>query len=102
MIHPPITLDEIKQCLAISHAVNDDYLLSLIDVATTHVEDDIDRPLDDPICLTQTGDTKPPLRQAILMMIGTLYDHRTTQQVEQMNDNPAYARLIGKYRKMGL
>lgn len=102
MIHPPITLDEIKQCLAISHAVNDDYLLSLIDVATTHVEDDIDRPLDDPICLTKTGDTKPPLRQAILMMIGTLYDHRTTQQAEQMNDNPAYARLIGKYRKMGL
>lgn len=102
MIHPPITLDEIKQCLAISHAVNDDYLLSLIDVATTHVEDDIDRPLDDPICLTKTGDTKTPLRQAILMMIGTLYDHRTTQQVEQMNDNPAYARLIGKYRKMGL
>lgn len=102
MISPPITLDEVKQSLAITHTANDDYILSLIDVAIQAVEDDIDRPLDDPICLTKSGDTKTPLRQAILMMIGTLYDHRTTQQVEQMNDNPAYARLIGKYRKMGL
>lgn len=102
MIHPPITLDEIKQCLAISHAVNDDYLLSLIDVATTHVEDDIDRPLDDTICLTDSGNTKAPLRQAVLMTIGTLYDHRTSQQIESVNDNPAYDRLVRKYRKMGV
>lgn len=102
MISPEITLDEVKKSLAITHTANDDYILSLIDVAIQAVEDDIDRPLDDPICLTKTGDTKTPLRQAILMMIGTLYDHRTTQQAEQMNDNPAYVRLIGKYRKMGV
>ena len=102
MISPPITLDEAKQNLAITHTANDDYILSLIDVAIQAVEDDIDRPLDDPICLTKTGDTKTPLRQAILMMVGTLYDHRATQQAEQMNDNPAYVRLIGKYRKMGV
>lgn len=102
MISPEITLDEVKKSLAITHTVNDDYILSLIPVAITHVEDDIDRPLNDAICLTETGDTKTPLRQAILMTIGTLYDHRTSQQVELIHDNPAYDRLIRKYRRMGV
>ncbi|OOR83908.1 head-tail connector protein [Moraxella canis] len=102
MINPELTLDEVKKSLAITHTISDEYILSLIPVAIQFVEDDIDRPLDDEICLTATGETKTPLRQAILMTIGTLYDHRTSQQVEQMYDNPAYDRLVHKYRKMGV
>lgn len=100
MISPEISLDEVKKSLAITHTANDDYILSLIPVAIQYVEDDIDRPLNDAICLTADGETKLPLRQAILMMVGTLYDQRTSQQVERIYDNPAYARLTAKYRRM--
>ena len=102
MINPEITLAEVKQHLAINHTVNDYYISSLIPTAITNVEDTIDRSLDDVKCINEKGELKAPLRQAILLMIGSLYDYRGSQQAEQIYDNPAFERLISKYRRMGV
>ena len=102
MIYTEITVDEVKKHLAITHTVNDDYILALIPTAVTNVEDTIDRSLDDENCIDEKGELKPPLRQAILLMIGSLYDYRGSQQAEQIYDNPAFERLISKYRRMGV
>jgi len=102
MIYPEITLAEVKKHLAITHTVNDDYISSLIPTAITNVEDTIDRSLDDAMCINEKGELKAPLRQAILLMIGSLYDYRGSQQAEQIYDNPAFERLISKYRRMGV
>ena len=102
MINPEITLAEVKKHLAITHTVNDDYISSLIPTAITNVEDTIDRSLNETICINEKGELKAPLRQAILLMIGTLYDFRNTEQIEQIYDNPAFERLISKYRRMGV
>ena len=70
--------------------------------AITNVEDTIDRSLNDVKCINEKGELKAPLRQAILLMIGSLYDYRGSQQAEQIYDNPAFERLISKYRRMGV
>ena len=51
MINPEITLAEVKKHLAITHTVNDDYILALIPTAVTNVEDTIDRSLNDVKCI---------------------------------------------------
>lgn len=102
MINPEITLAEVKKHLAITHTVNDDYISSLIPVGIKQVRNDIDRNLGEPVCLDENGNLDEPLRQAMLLAIGTLYDFRAGQQVEQLNDNQAYERLIKNYRRMGV
>ena len=102
MINPEITLAEVKKHLAITHTVNDDYILALIPTAVTNVEDTIDRSLDDEKWIDEKGELKPQLRQAMLLMIGSLHDYRGSQQAEQIYDNPAFERLISKYRRMGV
>ena len=103
MINPPITLDEAKKHLAITHTVTDDYISEIIPVAVANVENDLDRPFTDIVCIdTVTGFTATPLRHAVKLMLGTLYVFRDGQQVQQIYDNPAYDRLVRPYRRMGV
>lgn len=69
------TLDKIKKHLNIEadfHA-DDDYLLDLYDVAEKTVEAHIDQPLED---LAIDGELVSPVRHAILLYIGDLYNSR--------------------------
>lgn len=102
MINPPLTLEEVKKHLAVTHTANDDYISTLIPVGIKQVANDIDRKLNETICLDENGNLEEPLRNAMKLIIGTLYDFRSEQQVEQIYNNPAYERLIAPYRRLGV
>lgn len=69
------TLEKIKKHLNIeqSYTADDEYLLDLYDVAEKTVEAHIDMPLCD---LAIDGELVSPLRHAILLYIGDLYNSR--------------------------
>lgn len=69
------TLAKIKQHLNIEQAytVDDDYLLDLYEVAEKTVEMHLDQALSD---LTLDGELVAPVRHAILLYIGDLYNSR--------------------------
>lgn len=97
-----ITLPTAKKHLNIEPEFTDDdeYIESLIESAQIVVEKDICRPLRELVEETDAGGTLPaPLRQAMLLLIGTYYASRENFAFGvAVNEIPAYKHLIGLYR----
>ncbi len=94
-----ITLEEAKKHLNIEPDFTDDdaYITSLVEAAEIVVAEDICTPLYE--TELGTGDLPAPLRQAILLMVGTFYASRETLAFGVLvNETPAYRHLIGLYR----
>lgn len=102
MITASITLEQAKTHLMVTHNMHDAYIAELIPTAMTMIENDIDRPLTDPKCLTITGQLATPLVSAAKLVIGDLYRDRESTQPHQLYKAPAYERLVSYYRRMGL
>lgn len=96
-----ITLDDAKKHMRILHDHENDLIESLIPVALMHVSDEIDRPLDDPVCLVD-GQLKPTLRLAALMIVADLYQNREAQQDVDLKPNATVARLLKSSTRLGV
>lgn len=70
-----ITLEEAKAQVVCEHSEDDDYLLTLIDVAEASLagSSGINRPLSE---VLEEGELPPPLKHAAKLLIGTLYRDR--------------------------
>lgn len=83
-----ITLSEARKHCNIDddfHA-DDQYFLSLIEVAENAVAKQIDRPLY--ACVGQDGLLPPTIRHAILIMVATMYENREAVAPIQMHKVP--------------
>lgn len=93
------TLEKIKKHLNIEadYTADDEYLLDLYEVAEKTVECHLDIPLED---LAVDGDLVPPVRHAILLYVGDLYNSREGNAYGvQVQPVPfAYEYLLGLYR----
>jgi len=92
-----ITLDEIKRQVSVDTNIDDTLLGQLGDAAEQATENHIHQPLSN--TLGVDGDLPVALRQAILMMVCTLYENRESMSTYQYHYSPAYECLIGPYLK---
>lgn len=94
-----ISLEEAKKHLNIEAEFTDDdkYISDLVSAAEYVVAEDICTPLKE--IEDEEGEIPPPLRQAILLMIGTFYASRETIAFGVLvNTVPTYKYLISLYR----
>lgn len=96
-----ISLSEAKTHLRVEEDFTDDdaYIESCIKAAEEVVSQDICIPLSE--LQDEQGTIPAPLRQAMLMMLGTFYDsaRQTIVFGSLVHKIPAYEHLIGLYRK---
>lgn len=102
MITAPITLEQAKSHLRVTHEIDDTYIAGLIPTAFRLIADEIDRELTEDVCLTPSGTLSESLQHAALLVIGDLYQNREAQQTDQLHMNLALDRLLNKYRKIGV
>lgn len=96
-----ITLDDAKKHMSILHDHENSLIESLIPVALMHISDEIDRPLDDPVCLVE-GQLKPTLRLAALMVVADLYRNREAQQDVDLKPNRRVELLLKSSIRWGV
>ncbi len=89
-----VTVDEAKMHLRIDQDFEDDYLQGLILAAETHVS-------------MYLGDASPdpmpaPIKAAVLLLVGDLYENRERQGDRTLTEGTAYALLLGPYRSMAV
>lgn len=94
-----ISLEEAKNHLNIEADFTDDdaYIQHLVDAAEAVVAEDICTPLAE--VESAEGEIPLPLKQAILLMVGTFYASRETQAFGVLvSQLPQYRHIIGLYR----
>lgn len=89
-----VTLDEAKLHLRVNHAEEDNYLLSLILAAEGHVGVFLGDNLPDPM--------PAPVKAAVLLLVGDLYENRERQADRTLSENTAYSLLLAPYRSMAV
>ena len=99
-----ITLKDARRHLNIDDETftdDDGYILSAIEAAEGAVSGDLDRPLGE--CVDpRTGELAAPLRQAVLLHVGSLYSHRESVGTLTLKGNPLYDMLIGPWRRQSV
>lgn len=68
-----VSLTELKKHVNVDFNEDDSYLTGLIEVCEKAVENEINQPLTD---LADEGDIPAPVRHAILLLAGNLYENR--------------------------
>lgn len=94
-----LTLDDAKKHLNIDEyfTEDDNYILSLIDVAEAIVQKHIDSRYED--IVGEEGQLPTPLLQAMLLMVGNLYQNREAISFTNVNEIPfAYDYLLSLYK----
>lgn len=93
-----ITLDETKKHLNVDYNDDDNYILSLIEVAEEITQQHIDLSLDE---LTEKyGKIPTPIKQAMLLLIGNFYMSRESITLTSVNQIPnSYEYLLSLYKK---
>lgn len=92
-----LTLEDIKLQVSQTADVDDDLLTMLGNAAEQATENQIDRPLRE--LEDCAGRIPHALRQAMLMLVGTLYDNRESVTFAQSHALAAYEVMIGPYRR---
>jgi hypothetical protein len=94
-----VSLEEARKHLNIEpdFTDDDDYITDLIESAELVVEKDICTPLSEIEAVE--GRIPPPLKRAILLLVGTFYASRETEAYGVLVSKlPAYNHIIGLYR----
>lgn len=98
-----VTLNEAKKHLLVDDSFKDDdlYILQLIQVAEDSVQQHLDIALSD--LEKEGGELPPSIYQAILLMIGNLYQNREPVTFGQVNKIPyTLEYLINLYRNFSV
>lgn len=98
-----VTLQQAKQHLLVDNSFTDDdlYILSLIQVAEDSVEHHLDIALSN--LEGEGGELPPSITQAILLMVGNLYQNREPVTFGQVNKIPfTLEYLINLYRNFSV
>lgn len=82
-----VNLKELKTHLRIEHDAEDSYLVTLIDVAERAIERELQVPLAS-IVESNGGFLPTPLRQAVLIECGNLYENRESVAYATVNRVP--------------
>lgn len=90
-----LTLTEAKAHLRVDIADDDVLITSLIAAATTATADYLDNPV---MLLDATAPA--PVKAAALLLIGDLYENRTSQVERPLHSNVTFERLLSPYRVM--
>ncbi|MGX5913947.1 head-tail connector protein [Aliidiomarina sp. Khilg15.8] len=105
-----VTLQEIKRQCRIEMDFNEDdeYLESLIPVATGYVSDDLQREIYETQEAKELAEddegivVDARIKHALLMVIHDFYENRSSSSTLTLKDNPAYDKLISRHRLIHL
>ncbi len=86
-----VTLEETKQHLRILHDFDDATIQIYLDSAEQHIKNFLG---DDWI---KTTEAPAPIKSAILLLAADLYQNRTMQADQALNNNRAFDLLLGPY-----
>ena len=86
-----VTLEEMKQHLRILHTFDDATIQIYLDSAEQHIKNFLG---DDWI---KTTEAPAPIKSAILLLGADLYQNRTMQADQTLNNNRAFDLLLGPY-----
>lgn len=90
-----LTLKEAKLHCRIDHDGEDTLLQGIIDAATKATADYLNV-----VSLDETS--AAPIKSAVLLLVGDLYENRERQVNVAMYENTTYERLLNPYREMAL
>lgn len=92
-----LQLTDIKRQLNVDSDIDDELLKTMADAAENATENHIGQPISSVLV---NGQVPKALMQAMLMLVGTLYDSRESISFTgSVITNPAYEALLGPYRK---
>jgi len=94
-----MTLDDVKLHLRVDHDDEDDTISLYLDAAINGVANYLNAEYDD---LATDPDTPAPIKAAVLLAVGDLYENREGQADRQLFSNSTYERLLAPYRMMGV
>lgn len=89
-----VTLEEAKLHMRIDHDEEDGYIMGLVAAAETHVANFLGDGLPDPM--------PAPIKAAVLLLVGDLYEHRERQGDRTLTEGTAYSMLLAPYRSMAV
>lgn len=89
-----VTLDEAKLHMRVDHDDEDQYIEGLILAAETHIGMYLGENLPDPM--------PAPVKAAVLLLVGDLYENRERQGDRTLTEGTAYALLLAPYRSMAV
>lgn len=89
----------VKQQLRVLHNRDDAYIELLTKAALKHIENFIDKPLDDVLI---NGEFPEDLAYAALLVITDMYENRAAQSEVNLYVNRAVEMYMLPYRKMGV
>ncbi|WJM98786.1 head-tail connector protein [Pseudomonas defluvii] len=89
-----VTLEEAKLHMRVDHDEEDNYIQGLIAAAETHVSNFLGDGLPDPM--------PAPIKAAVLLLVGDLYEHRERQGDRTLTEGTAYSMLLAPYRSMAV
>lgn len=96
MVAQIVTLSEAKLHCRVDTATEDDYIESLIDAACTWLQNYLNQTIPDN---ADSPVTYPaPLRHAVLLMVGDMYENRSAKVDSKMAENPTLYNLAYPYR----
>lgn len=93
-----LTLTETKMHLRVDHDAEDDHITQLIEAAAASVADYLNMDRED----MELAPLPAPVRAAILLRVGDLYENQEAQTDRPLVANAAFAQLLNPYRDMAL
>ena len=89
----------VKKQLRVLHSRDDDYIGLLTKAALKHIQNFLDRPLEE---VTVNGELHEDLTIAALLIITDMYENRAAQTEVNLYVNQAVEMYLLPYRKMGV